>query len=112
MVTQIREYRQDDEERVVALSLRAWAPNFASTEHVLGRELFARLHGDWRKYQEQSVRQTLTTASIRAWVAAGDRAVVGFVAATLHRERLMGEITMLAVDPDHQRRGVGTALTH
>jgi GNAT superfamily N-acetyltransferase len=34
-----------------------------------------------------------------------------FVAATLHRERLIGEISMLAVDPGHQGSGVGTALT-
>jgi hypothetical protein len=37
-----------DEEPVVALSLRAWAPVFSSMEQVLGREIFVRLHGDWR----------------------------------------------------------------
>ena len=36
----------------MALSLRAWAPVFASMEQVLGHEIFARLHGDdWRDYQ-------------------------------------------------------------
>ena len=48
---------------------------------------------------------------MRVWVAATNLAVVGFVAATLHPERLVGEIWTLAVDPDHQSRGVGTALT-
>src|SRR5207244_4454374 len=48
---------------------------------------------------------------MRVWVAEADRRVVAFVAATLHRERLLGEIWMLAVDPDHQERGAGTALT-
>jgi GNAT superfamily N-acetyltransferase len=28
-----------------------------------------------------------------------------------HPERGIGEISMLAVDPDHQGRGIGTALT-
>ena len=28
-----------------------------------------------------------------------------------HPERSMGEISMLAVDPDHQGGGIGTALT-
>src|SRR5207249_688313 len=69
------------------------------------------LHGDWRQYQERSVRDTLANSEMRAWVAEADRKVVAFVAATLHRERLLGEIWMLAVDPDHQERGVGTALT-
>jgi GNAT superfamily N-acetyltransferase len=33
------------------------------------------------------------------------------VAALLRSEQRMGEISMLAVDPDHQGRGIGTALT-
>jgi hypothetical protein len=37
---------------------------------------------------------------------------VGFVAVELdHPERSMGEISMLAVDPDYQGGGIGTALT-
>src|SRR5215212_6800892 len=47
----------------------------------------------------------------RAWVAEAARGVVGFVAAKLHPERQIGEIWMLAVDPDEQGRGIGTALT-
>ena len=48
----IRDYQAADGEAVVALSLRAWAPVFASMEQVLGHEIFARLHGDdWRDYQ-------------------------------------------------------------
>ncbi len=45
----IREYRAQDEVRVVELSLQAWAPVFASVEQVLGREIFLRLHPDWRE---------------------------------------------------------------
>ena len=111
MDAHIREYRRDDEEAVIKLSLRAWAPVFASIEQVHGHEIFARLHGDWRQYQERSVRDTLANSEMRVWVAEADQRVVAFVAATLHRERLLGEIWMLAVDPDHQERGVGTALT-
>jgi ribosomal protein S18 acetylase RimI-like enzyme len=103
----IRAYRPSDEERVVALSLRAWAPVFASVEEALGGELSARLHGDWREHQAAAVRATLADA--RVWVA---DPVVGFVAASvLDRARLLGEISMLAVDPDHQRLGIGKALT-
>ena len=46
------------------------------------------------------------------WVAEVDGTAVGFVALELHHpERNMGEISMLAVDPDYQGRGIGTALT-
>jgi len=47
----------------------------------------------------------------RVWVAEADGTAVGFVAVRLHPESGMGEIYMLAVDPDHQGGGVGTALT-
>ena len=40
-----------------------------------------------------------------------DQGVVGFVAVELHADGRIGEIHMLAVDPAHQRAGIGTALT-
>ncbi len=110
MPASIREYRPADEEAVVELSLRAWAPVFTSLEQTLGRELFTRLHGDWRQYQAGAVRATLSDAAINAWVAAIDAQLAGFVAASVHTDRL-GEISMIAVDPDHQRAGVGRELT-
>ncbi|MBO0728353.1 MAG: GNAT family N-acetyltransferase [Acidimicrobiaceae bacterium] len=107
----IRLYRPADEKAVVDLSLRAWQPVFASMEAILGSEIFRRLHGDWRDYQEQSVRQTLAEDEMTIWVADPGR-VVGFAAARVaHAQRQLGELYMLAVDPDHQQQGVGTALT-
>jgi ribosomal protein S18 acetylase RimI-like enzyme len=107
----VRDYAPEDEEAVVELSLRAWAPVFSSLEQTLGREIFGRLHGDWRQDQERAVRDTLTDGTTPVWVAETEHGVAGFVAAKLHAERRLGEIWMLAVDPDAQRRGMGTALT-
>jgi ribosomal protein S18 acetylase RimI-like enzyme len=111
MGARIRDYGPLDEEPVVELSLRAWAPVFSSLEQALGREIFVRLHGDWRQDQEQAVRDTLADDATRVWVAEAGRGVVAFVAAKLHPERRLGEIWMLAVDPAEQDRGIGTALT-
>jgi GNAT superfamily N-acetyltransferase len=107
----IRGYGPDDEESVVALSLRAWAPVFASLEQVLGSELSVRLHGSWRPYQESAVREILSDSDVHVWVAEARGGVVGFVAVALNHERLIGEISMLAVDPGGQNQGLGTALT-
>jgi ribosomal protein S18 acetylase RimI-like enzyme len=97
---------------VVDLSLRAWAPVFASLERVLGYEIFRRMHPDWREDQRRAVEDVLAANKGRVWVAEVDGALAGFVAIELHHpERDMGETSMLAVDPDHQGGGVGSALT-
>ena len=107
----IRDYRPRDEQAVVELSLRAWDPVFRSLEDVLGPEIFTRLHPDWRRDQENAVRGTLADPATRAWVAGAGDGVAGFAAAVLHHGRRMGEVTMLAVDPQAQNRGIGAALT-
>jgi ribosomal protein S18 acetylase RimI-like enzyme len=97
---------------VVDLSLRAWAPVFASLEQVLRPEIFRRMHPDWREDQRRAVENVCTANRERVWVAEVGEIVVGFVAIELHHpERTMGEISMLAVDPDYQDGGIGTALT-
>ncbi|MGI8909242.1 MAG: GNAT family N-acetyltransferase [Rubrobacteraceae bacterium] len=48
----------------------------------------------------------------RVWVAELGASAIGFVAIEIYDpERSMGEISMLAVDPDHQGGGIGTTLT-
>ncbi len=107
----IRAYEPADEEPVVELSLRAWAPVIASLHAFLGDELFVLLRGDWRAGQATAVHDVLADPAQRVWVSDGGAGPVGFVAAALHREQLLGEVTMLAVDPAAQGRGVGLALT-
>ena len=97
---------------MVDLSLRAWAPVFASLERVLGSEIFGRLHLDWREDQRRAVEDICAAKEGRVWVAEVGASAVGFVAVEFHHpERSVGEISMLAVDPDHQGGGIGTALT-
>ncbi len=111
MDPQTRRYRSMDEEPVVALSLRAWAPVFVSLEKALGADIFLRLHPDWQADQDKAVRGSLADPAMQVWVTEAATRLAGFVAAKLGRDSLLGEIYMLAVDPAAQGQGVGTALT-
>lgn len=106
----IRPFDPGDGPAVVDLSLRAWEPVFASMELVLrGSGVFEAHYPDWRESQRAAVQRAC--ADLPVWVAELDGVVVGFVAVQLHRDDLMGEIHMVAVDPAHQRRGVAGRLT-
>ena len=108
----IRHYHETDAPDVVHLSLRAWAPVFASERDVMGDEIFERLYGvDWRRQQQRDVEEVLADEKTEVWVAEEEGSVVGFVAAILKVDRGMGEIWMLAVDPESQNHGLGTQLT-
>jgi len=112
MRPRIRQFRDRDTEAVIDFSLRAWAPVFASIEQALGSGIFGRLHPDWREDQRRAVADVCASRETRVWVAEVGARVVGFAAIEVYdQERSMGEISMLAVDPDHQGRGIGTALT-
>lgn len=108
---QIEPYDESRLEAIVALSLRAWAPVFASVEEAMGSDVFRAQHPDWRVTQRQAVEATCRDADVRSWVATEDAQTVGFVSLRLHRDDRMGEIYMIAVDPDFQRRGIAGALT-
>jgi GNAT superfamily N-acetyltransferase len=108
----IRPLTADDLQPVVDLSLRAWAPVFASLEQALsGSGVFEELHPDWHDTQRRAVLDVCANNAMTVWIAELDGAVVGFAAATLHDKEPLGEIYMIAVDPTYHRRGVGIALT-
>jgi ribosomal protein S18 acetylase RimI-like enzyme len=112
MRPRIRPFEDRDARAVVDLSLRAWAPVFASLERVLGSGVFGRLNPDWREDQRRAVEEVCASQETRVWVTEVDGATVGFVATEVFAPgRGMGQISMLAVDPDYQGGGVGTALT-
>jgi ribosomal protein S18 acetylase RimI-like enzyme len=112
MRPRIRPFDERDTEAVVGLSLRAWAPAFASLEQVLGSEIFRRQHPDWREDQRRAVEEVCASQETQVWVAEVDASVVGFVATEVFDAEVnMGQTSMVAVDPDHQGGGFGTALT-
>ena len=112
MSTVIRRLEDADLEAVVAFSLEAWAPVFASLEAALGPNVYGRLFPDWRSAQANAIGATCKTPEHDVWVAVVEGRPVGFVAVGFIDEDATraGEIHMIAVDPAHQGNGVGGAL--
>ncbi len=115
MTPVIRDLHDDDVDAVVALSLRAWAPVFASFEAVLGAGVYRQLYPDWARSQAAAVERVCRDPAVRVRVAADGGRPIGFVAVVVHDETSSdepdsGEVEMLAVDPAAQRGGVGRAL--
>lgn len=109
MLTRIRAFVDGDLTDVVELSLLAWEPVFESFEEVLGPAIYRILWSDWRKSQRQGVEGACrATDKYHTLVAEFDRRVVGFVAYELKDET--GEVVLLAVHPEFQKRGIATQL--
>ena len=105
----IRPYEAGDLDAVVGLSLRAWEPVFASIESAMDAAVYRELHPDWRRQQQIAVAAVCTETDAHVWIAVVEETPAGFVACKRQTEQL-GEISMIAVDPAFQRRGIATAL--
>jgi ribosomal protein S18 acetylase RimI-like enzyme len=107
----LRAFADADARAIVELSLRAWAPVHGSIRTALGPEINDLLQPDWRAMQQRDVEDVLLAPTTHVWVAEVDDTVAGFVAVRIHDDRRLGEIEMLAVDPQYQGANIGTSLT-
>lgn len=110
-MTTIEPYAEHQRRAVLDLSLRAWAPVFPLVRDAVPEFVYANFypHG-WEARQEADLAAVLDAEPEHVDVATVGDTVAGWVCIRLHPEDQMGEIHVLAVDPDHQRTGVGTAL--
>jgi GNAT superfamily N-acetyltransferase len=107
----IRAYDNSDLGDIVELSLLAWERVFLSFRQVLGPEIYARVYPDWRKSQSEVVESICRDGEkYNTLVAEVDGAVAGFLVYELREASATGEVQLLAVHPDYQNDGVGTAL--
>jgi ribosomal protein S18 acetylase RimI-like enzyme len=107
----IRPVGDHDVEDLVQLSLLAWAPVFSSFEHILGSEIYPIIYPDWRTSQRAAVETVCKDGEkTSVWVAEVNGLVVGFLAYELNVKDKSAEVQLLAVHPDYQNRGIGTAL--
>lgn len=107
----IEPYQHSQLDTIKSLSLRAWSPVFDSIQNAMDIDVYQSFYPDgWQQGQLNAVESVCTTADMKVWVAISSDLTVGFVAVKLHSDSSMGEIYMIAVDPDYQRQGIGSAL--
>ncbi|MCP4536410.1 MAG: GNAT family N-acetyltransferase [Chloroflexi bacterium] len=112
MDLRIRSVCDNDVEDLVRISLLAWEPVFVSFKQVLGPKIYAMIWPDWQKSQREHAEKVCQDGDeTMVYVAKVDGIVVGFVAYQLHKDE-MGEIYLLAVHPEYQNCGIGTALNN
>ncbi|MBE9094118.1 GNAT family N-acetyltransferase [Tychonema sp. LEGE 07203] len=108
----IEPYDAHQLDAVIRLSLRAWTPVFDSIQKVMDLDVYREFYpDDWRVNQQKAIENVCAAEDTNVWVAIDAGSTMGFVAVKLHSESSMGEIYMVAVDPDFQGRGIGSALT-
>lgn len=108
---QIEPYDPHHLDAVIRLSLRAWTPVFDSLQKVMDADVYQAFYPNtWRVSQQKAVEDVCAAEDTNVWVAIDASSTVGFVAVKLHSEDSMGEIYMVAVDPDFQGHGIGSAL--
>ncbi len=107
----IRAFLPDDREDLISLALRAWEPVFPLTEQAVSPFVYRAFYPDgWRARQRADISAVLDEEPENIDVAFSGSQVAGWVCTRLHPEDRMGEVYVLAVDPDLQRRGIGRAL--
>jgi len=107
----IRSVASEDVAALMELAVLAWEPVFASFRHILGPEIYPILYPNWRQRQREAVARVCTDgAGFTVLVAEVDGAAVGFIAYAVDPSERTGEVELLAVHPNHQNRGIGTAL--
>lgn len=110
MNIRIEPYTPEHLAGIVSLSLRAWAPVFKSIEQEMGPEKYREYYPDWRKSQQEAVEQVCKSERMPVWTALDGDTPVGFVGVKIHAGEDMGEVYMIAVDPNAQGQGIASRL--
>jgi GNAT superfamily N-acetyltransferase len=104
-------YTPDYREKVLALSLRAWAPVFPLVRDSVPGFVYGAFYPlGWEERQYRDMAAVLDDEPENVAMALESNQLVGWVCTRLHPEDSMSEVYVLAVDPAHQRKGIGRAL--
>jgi ribosomal protein S18 acetylase RimI-like enzyme len=109
----IKPFEHEHLSDIVRLSIEAWNPVFESLKHQLKEDIYHELYPNgWEASQKEAVVAVCTSSEYRVWVACYQDQIAGFIAFRVIAANKLGEIFMIAVSPDYQRKGIATQLTN
>ncbi len=106
----ITAYLQHHRDSVLELSIRAWAPVFATMRDDVPGFVYDNFYPQgWEARQRADLAAILDGQPEHCTVAIAHEEVVGWVCTRIHPEDNMGEVHVLAVEPAGPRHRLGTA---
>lgn len=108
----IEAYRPEQKTEIIELSLRAWEPVFEGLRPAVPAYVYEAFYPEgWAVRQAQEVEEVIDQAGASIWVAVDELgAVLGWAGLQFHDVVQLGEVRIMAVDPQHHRKGIATAL--
>jgi ribosomal protein S18 acetylase RimI-like enzyme len=106
----IREYRPEDQARVLEICIAAFTPIHQGFAVALGPDVFARTYPDWRGDYARTIAAIGENPAERVYVIEADGEVAGFAFSSVDAKARTGELGLNAVDPAHQGKGLGGEL--
>ena len=108
---QIIPFAAEYREPLLALSLRAWEQVFPLLEPAVSSFVYESFYPrGWRERQSEDLAVTLDDEPENVDIVLVDGELAGWVCTRIHPEDHMGEVYVLAIDPEHQGKGLGRAL--
>lgn len=96
---------------VLECAINAWEPVFKNTRNEVPEFVYDNFWPQgWRNRQIAEIESLLDAKPEELWLAFKEKELVGFVGISIHPEDQMGEVSIIAVVPKHQRTGIGKAL--
>ena len=106
-----RAFAPDDLPRLHAIRDAAFKPVFQSFRDLLGEEIAGVALASVEREQAELLDKIAAADSAdELFVAETDGEIVAFCSLSLDQDSKLGEIELNAVHPDHQGRGIGTAM--
>lgn len=110
-MTEIIAYQPTDLDTILEITRRAWEPVFPLMHEDIPDYVYDAFYPNgWRERQLADVEAVCRDNETDLWIARSGGVASGFLGLREHPADSMGEIYIIAVDPNFQREGVSKAL--